>query len=89
MRELVVTVTEIKERCGAKLKRGDAFYIRGKGRLELPPGQQTCIYALQSIMPFLILKQMQPTRNEPTWIPEIVTVCCPDPKGVVFEVKEI
>ena len=88
MRELEVTVTEVREHCGARLKVGDRFFIRGKGRLELPPGQHMCIYALSSILPMVILKQRE-RSPEDAWIPESALVACPDPKGVVFELREV
>ena len=89
MRELRVTVKKIQERCGARLKVGDHFFIRGKGKLELPDNQQMCIYALQSILPFLILRQREPVEGEDDWIPETIEIGCPDPKGVLFEVTDI
>lgn len=88
MRELEVRVVRVTSRCGARLKEGDRFYVRGKGRLELPAGQQMCIYALNSILPFVILKQREPSPGE-LWIPESAEVACPDPHGVVFEIREI
>lgn len=87
MRELRIVVKEVRRSCGARLQVGDTFYIRGKGRLELPDGLQMCIYALQSVLPFLILKQREPTPGEDDWIPESAEICCPDPQGVVFEVR--
>ena len=46
MRELKVEVTEVKERCGAKHKVGDYFFIRGEGTIEIPDGKKVCVYAL-------------------------------------------
>ncbi len=89
MKELRIEVKQVKGTCGARLKPGDVFYIRGKGRLELPEGYQMCIYALQSVLPFLILKKRETIPGDDDWIPEIVEICCPDPQGVVFEVREI
>ncbi len=88
MRELEVRVVKVVERCGARLKVGDRFFIRGKGKLELPAGQQMCIYALNSILPFVILKQREPIPGE-VWIPESAEVACPDPCGVIFEIREV
>ena len=89
MRELKVTVSKVKGRCGARLEKGDHFFIRGKGKLELPAGQEMCIYALQSVLPFLILRQRDQSQMEDAWIPETVEVCCPDPLGVVFQITEV
>lgn len=85
MRELKVEVKEVRERCGARHQVGDCFYIRGKGRLEIPAGQSVCLYALSSLMPFLLLKQREPTPED-DWVPAIDELACPDEKGVVFRI---
>jgi uncharacterized repeat protein (TIGR04076 family) len=46
MRDLKVEVVEVKERCGARHKVGDTFYIRGEGTIEIPAGKRVCIFAL-------------------------------------------
>ena len=88
MRELKIEVKEIKERCGARHQVGDCFYIRGKGRLEIPQGKTVCIYALSSLMPFLMLKQREPGQDD-DWVPEIEELTCPDEKGVVFKITPL
>jgi len=89
MKELKVTVKRIKERCGAKLKEGDYFLIKGKGKIAIPEGTEFCIYALQALIPFLMLKQREFIPGEDDWIPEIRELSCPDEKGVVFLIEEI
>jgi len=89
MRDLKVEVVQIKERCGAKHKVGDHFYIRGAGMLELPKGKKICLYAVNSLFPFLSAKQWEDDLPGDTWIAETEILCCPDPQGVVFKVKPV
>ncbi len=86
MRELKVEVAEIKERCGAKHKVGDHFYIRGEGTIEIPKGKRVCLFALNSLFPFLTAKQREDELPDDDWIAETEYLTCPDPKGVVFRV---
>lgn len=89
MRELKVEVSNIKERCGAKLKTGDVFFIRGEGTLEIPEGKKICLYALNSLMPFLTAKQREDELPNDDWIAETEILCCPDPKGVEFSITTL
>lgn len=87
MRELKVEVTGIKERCGARQKVGDTFFIRGEGTIEIPGDKKVCLYALNSLFPFLSAKQREDELPHDDWIAETQTLCCPDPKGVSFQVS--
>lgn len=89
MRELKVEVVGIKERCGAKHKISDTFYIRGEGTIEIPEGKKFCLYALNSLFPFLTAKQREDELPDDDWIAETETLCCPDPKGVIFRVSSL
>ena len=89
MKELKVEVTGIKEKCGAKHKVGDTFYIRGEGTIEIPEGKKVCIFALNSLFPFLTTKQSEDDLHHDDWIVETETLCCPDPKGVEFTVTPL
>lgn len=89
VRELKVEVMEIKDRCGAKHKVGDVFFIRGEGTIEIPDQKKVCLYALNSLFPFLTAKQREDELPHDDWISETETLCCPDPKGVVFKVTPI
>jgi len=86
MKKLVVEVAEIKERCGAQLKPGDRFEVSGFGKITIPDNKPTCIFALQSLIPFLISKQREDQLPDEDWIKETDLLCCPDPKGVVFKI---
>jgi len=89
MKDLKVEVVKIKERCGAKHKIGDHFFIRGLGMIEIPPEKRICIYALNSLFPFLTAKQREDELPHDDWISETEILTCPDPKGVVFKVTTL
>ena len=86
MKELKIEVMDVKERCGARHKTGDIFFIRGEGTIEIPEGKKVCVYALNSLFPFLSLKQRENELSQDDWVSETEILCCPDPKGVVFRV---
>jgi uncharacterized repeat protein (TIGR04076 family) len=89
MRELKVEVVAVKERCGAKHKAGDVFFIRGEGTIEIPPGKRVCIFALNSLFPFLTTKQREDELPDDDWISGTEELACPDPKGVVFRITPL
>lgn len=89
MKDLKVEVLEIRERCGAKHRKGDYFYIRGEGAIEIPQGKKVCLYALNGLFPFLTAKQREDELPDDDWISETELLCCPDPKGVIFKVTTI
>jgi carbon-monoxide dehydrogenase iron sulfur subunit len=86
MQELKVEVAEVKERCGARHKVGDTFFIRGEGTIEIPEGKRVCIYALNSLFPFLTTKQREEELSGDDWVSETEYLTCPDPKGVIFRI---
>jgi len=88
MYDLRVTVESVHGFCDLPMKPGDYFEIRGSA-LVLPEGGHVCIWALQSLMPFLPAKQR--VTNDPNdWIPATSRLVCPDPKGgVVYKVDRI
>jgi uncharacterized repeat protein (TIGR04076 family) len=89
MKELKVEVTGIKTRCGAKHKIGDTFYIRGEGTIEIPQGKKVCLYALNSLFPFLSAKQREDELEGDDWVAETKNLVCPDPEGVIFTVTPL
>jgi uncharacterized repeat protein (TIGR04076 family) len=82
MYDLRVVVEEIKGFCDLPMQVGDFFYVRG-GRLIVPEGKHVCIWALQSLMPLLPLKQRD-SAEENDWVPHTNRMCCPDPHGMVI-----
>lgn len=89
MRELKVEVAEVKERCGARHRVGDTFFIRGEGMIEIPEGKKVCLYALNGLFPFLTAKQREEELPDDDWISETEFLTCPDPKGVVFRITPL
>jgi carbon-monoxide dehydrogenase iron sulfur subunit len=86
MRDLRIEVVKIKERCGAKHRVGDTFFIRGGGTIEIPAGKKVCIFALNSLFPFLTTKQREEELPGDDWISETELLTCPDPNGVIFKI---
>jgi uncharacterized repeat protein (TIGR04076 family) len=89
MKDLRVEVVEVKERCGAKHKPGDHFFIRGAGMIEVPKNKKVCLYALNGLFPFLSAKQREKELPGDDWISGTDLLCCPDPQGVVFKVTAV
>jgi uncharacterized repeat protein (TIGR04076 family) len=89
MKDLKVEVVDVKDRCGAKHKIGDTFFIRGGGMLEIPQGKKVCIYALNSLFPFLTTKQREDELPHDDWIIKTDILNCPDPDGVSFKITVI
>jgi uncharacterized repeat protein (TIGR04076 family) len=88
MYDLRITVESVQGFCDLPMKPGDYFEIRGSA-LVLPQGGHICIWALQSLMPFLPAKQ-RATNDPNDWIPGTSRLVCPDPKGgVVYRVDRI
>lgn len=87
MRDLKVEVKKIKGRCGAKHQVGDYFFIRGSGTIEIPLGKRVCIYALNSLFPFLTAKQREDELPHDDWISKTDLLNCPDPEGVSFQIS--
>lgn len=82
MYDLKIVVEEVKGFCDLPMKQGDYFEVKG-GRIILPPGKHICLWALQSLMPFLPLKQRK-IQEDNDWVPYTKRICCPDPNGMVI-----
>ena len=89
MKELKVEVHEVRERCGAKHKPGDVFFVRGEGTVEIPGNSRICLYALNSLFPFLTSKQREEELPDDDWVAETKYLCCPDPRGVTFRITPL
>jgi len=89
MKDLKVEVIEVKKRCGAKHKVGDHFFVRGAGMIEIPKGKKLCLFALNSLFPFLTAKQREDELPADDWIAETKVLTCPDPGGVSFKITRL
>ena len=88
MDELKVEVCEVIG-CGARHKVGDVFYVRGEGTLEFPQGTRFCMYALNSLIPFLSSKQRERMLEAGDWVKDFEELRCPDPQGIVFKISKL
>ena len=89
MKNLKVEVKSVIKRCGAKHTPGDYFLVTGQGKIQIPDNKEFCMFAISSLMPFLTGKQREDDLSHDDWIPTTTELCCPDPDGVVFEVKPL
>lgn len=85
-KNLKVTCMISEGKC-SRARSGDVFYIRN-ARLEIPPGQGVCIYALGSILPPIASAIINNKEGE--GILDVLDEWqCPDPKAhVVFRIEE-
>ena len=86
--DLRVTVERIEGRSVCGLAVGDYFELTESSRLRIPEGRHFCIYALQSVLPFLAAKQRKLPDED--WLEQDSLVCCPDPdERVVMRIERI
>jgi len=75
--DLRVTVVEIQGRSVCGLQVGDYFELTESSRLRIPAGKHFCIYALQSVLPFLAAHQR--VLDPADWMAQDTVIACPDP----------
>jgi uncharacterized repeat protein (TIGR04076 family) len=86
--DLRVTVERIEGRSVCGLRVGDFFELTESSRLRIPDGRHFCVFALQSVLPFLAAKQRQLAEED--WLERDSLVCCPDPdERVVMRIERI
>jgi uncharacterized repeat protein (TIGR04076 family) len=86
MYELKVAVTKVLGKCTADpaMKPGDYFTVQG-GNLRIPEGGFVCLWALQSLMPILTMKERKiGEKRSDDWVWRVQHVQCPDPEGRVI-----
>lgn len=76
--DLKVVVDRIEGRSVCGMAVGDFFELRNSSELRIPTGKHFCVYALQSVLPFLPAKQR--TLVEGDWLRSDVEFACPDPE---------
>lgn len=82
MQDLRVVVEEVRGFCDMPMRPGDFCELRGS-RLYIPDGRYFCMWALQSVLPLLPVKQRRIAEDN-DWIPRTFRVSCPDPDGMVI-----
>jgi uncharacterized repeat protein (TIGR04076 family) len=86
--DLRVTVERIEGRSVCGLAVGDSFELTESSRLRIPDGRHFCVFALQSILPFLAAKQRSLSQGD--WLEQDVLFACPDPEErVIMRVERI
>jgi uncharacterized repeat protein (TIGR04076 family) len=88
LHDLRVTVERIEGRSVCGLEVGDFFELTESSRLRIPAGRHFCVFALQSVLPFLAAKQRHLAEED--WLERDSLVCCPDPdERVVMRIERI
>ncbi|MFC1783744.1 TIGR04076 family protein [Planctomycetota bacterium] len=82
MAKIKVTVERIDGLCNLPVQVGDYFFVEDS-RLVIPPGNNVCIWALQSMMPIFPILAVRDKLDDSHWIKTVKTFSCPDPKGLV------
>lgn len=76
--DLRVTVTEIQGRSVCGMAVGDYFDLTNSSELRIPADKHFCVYALNSVLPFLAAKQRELSEND--WLARDSHIICPDPE---------
>ena len=85
-KNLKVTCVKAEGAC-SRTKVGTTFYIRN-ARLEIPPGQSICMFALGSLLPPLTGAIMKTEEGE-GMLDLLEEWQCPDPLAkVIFRIEE-
>jgi uncharacterized repeat protein (TIGR04076 family) len=86
--DLRVTVERIEGRSVCGLDVGDSFELTESSRLRIPAGRHFCVFALQSVLPFLAAKQRDLAAGD--WLEQDSYVACPDPdERVIMRIERI
>ena len=75
---LKVVVDRIEGRSVCGMQVGDYFELKNSSELKIPDGKRFCIYALQSVLPFLPAKQRYLADGD--WLSNDMEFACPDPE---------
>jgi len=87
LKNFKITVTCVEGLC-SRAKAGTEFFVRN-ARLEVPPGQSVCLFALGSILAPLIAASV-PTDPENNILNITREYQCPDPLSkVIMRIDEI
>ena len=86
--DIRVTVERIEGRSVCGLQAGDYFEVTESSRVRIPEGKHFCLYALQSVLPFISAKQRRLAAGD--WLEQDSHVACPDPdERVVMRIERI
>lgn len=83
--DLEIIVSRIDGTCTCNMSIGDKFLVKG-GKILIPDNKSFCLYALQSTIPLIPVKQRQ--NHHADWIETDSEVICPDPTcKLIMEIK--
>jgi len=86
-KDLKITVVKVEGEC-SRTKVGTTFFIRN-AKLEIPPGQNVCIFALGSILQPISAALIQSKEGEGI-LNLLQEWQCPDPLAkVIFRIEEL
>lgn len=86
-KNLKITVTKAEGKC-TWAKVGMSFYIRN-AKLEIPAGQNFCVFALSSILPPITGSMMNTIKGDGL-LDVLQEWRCPEPfSNVIFKIEEI
>jgi uncharacterized repeat protein (TIGR04076 family) len=86
--DLRVVVERIEGRSVCGLEVGDYFEVAESSRVRIPPGRHFCLYALQSVLPFLAAKMRELPAED--WLAIDSHIACPDPdERVIMRIERI
>jgi len=83
MDRLKVTVERIDGYCNQFVLVGDAFTVEDNGMIRIPEGKRVCLWALQSMIPSLLVFQQRGSKKGDWMEKPHQRLVCPDPKGLV------
>ncbi len=86
-KDLKITIVKVEGKC-SRSKIGTIFFVKN-AKLEIPPGQKVCIFALGSILPTLSAALIQSQEGEGI-LDLLQEWQCPDPLAkVIFRIEEL
>ena len=86
--DLRITVERIEGRSVCQMQVGDTCELTNSNQLRIPEGKHFCIYALNSLIPFLAAKQRDLHEND--WLARDSHIACPDPEErLVMRIERI
>ena len=74
--DLEIAVERIEGNCTCDMSVGDKFQVKG-GKISMPDNKDFCLFALQSVIPLIPVKQRK--NDNADWIETDNEVTCPDP----------
>ncbi len=84
MYKIIVDVAKVMGKCHTGFRKGDRIVVN-RPRIDMKQTNKICIYALQSLIPFIVVMSSEimqtedPFRKKGDAMLEITHIRCPDP----------